>query len=100
MFLIDPREFGISIQGGLDYTTIDSRNVILLQRPLLPWVRRLEHLLSGLMASPRYVKLNLDGLRRADFKARIGRQAGEDRGIGHPLSERAVYDAVNPIGGA
>ena len=92
MFLIDPREFGISIQGGLDYTTIDSRNVILLQRPLLPWILRLEALLSNLMAAPRYIKLNLDGLRRADQKARW-----EVFEIGSRINTAAVALGMKPV---
>jgi phage portal protein BeeE len=70
-FLIDPSEFGIPLTGTtLEYKTLESRNIRLVQRTLLPWIVRVERLLSRLLYNPRYVKLNVDGLQRGDLKAR------------------------------
>lgn len=72
MFLIDPSELGIPVQGtSLTYANLSERNVRLVQRPLLPWIIRLEKALSSLLPQPRYVKLNVDGLQRGDMKSRL-----------------------------
>lgn len=72
-FLIDPSELGIPVQGvSLEYKTLESRNIRLVQRTLLPWITRVERMLSRLQANPRYTKLNVDGLQRGDMAARWG----------------------------
>lgn len=71
LFLIDPSELGIAVAGSsLTYQNLESRNIRLLQRSLLPWIVRLEKALSSLMFQPRYVKFNVDGLLRGDTGAR------------------------------
>lgn len=71
LFLVDPSELGIAVDGtSLTYQNLESRNIRLVQRTLLPWIIRLEHAMSELMFSPRYVKLNVSGLLRGDMKAR------------------------------
>lgn len=72
LFLIDPSELGIPVNGtSLTYANLSERNVRLVQRPLLPWIIRIEKALSLLLPQPRYVKLNVDGLQRGDIKARL-----------------------------
>ena len=57
---------------SLEYKTLESRNIRLVQRTLLPWITRVERMLSRLQANPRYTKLNVDGLQRGDMAARWG----------------------------
>jgi HK97 family phage portal protein len=73
MFLIDPSEFGLSLPGGssLTYANLVQRNQRKVQVTFLPWIVRLERALSKLLPQPRYMKLNVDGLLRAEAKTRF-----------------------------
>ena len=73
LFRIDPSEFGLSMSAGgsITYANIEQRNVRKLQVTFLPWIVRLERALSSLLAKPRYVKFNVDGLLRGDTKTRF-----------------------------
>jgi HK97 family phage portal protein len=71
MFLVDPSDLGIPVPGvSLTYANLTDRNTRRWQVTLLPWLVRLETALSSLLAKPRYVKFNVDGLLRADLKTR------------------------------
>jgi HK97 family phage portal protein len=72
MFLIDPSELGIPVQGtSLTYANLEDRNARLVRVSLLPWIVRLERALSDLLARPRYVKLQTSGLLRGDVTSRF-----------------------------
>lgn len=72
MFRIDPAELGIPIEGSsLTYTNQEQRNIRKVQVTFLPWIVRLENAISALLARPRYVKFNVDGLLRGDLKTRF-----------------------------
>ena len=70
LFLIDPSEFGLQAgQGGsITYANLEQRNARKVQVTFLPWLVRLERAFSGLLAKPRFVKFNVDGLIRGDTK--------------------------------
>jgi HK97 family phage portal protein len=82
MFLIDPTDLGIPVDGtSLTYANLEQRNARRVQVTLLPWIIRVENALSSLLAQPRYVKFNVNGLLRGDLKTRyesynIGIRAG------------------------
>ncbi len=73
MFLIDPTEFGLSLDKGssVTYANLEQRNARKVQVTFLPWIVRLETALSALLASPRYLKFNVNGLLRGDTKTRF-----------------------------
>ena len=71
MFLIDPSDLGIGVADtSLTYANLQDRNLRRVQVVLLPWIVRLETAISRLLATPRYMKLNVSGLLRADLKTR------------------------------
>ena len=71
MFKVDPSDLGIPVVGtSLTYANLQDRNLRRAQVTLMPWMIRLEHAFSALLAKPRYVKFNLDGMLRADLKTR------------------------------
>lgn len=94
MFLVDPSDLGIGVAGtSLTYANIVERNLRRVQVTLLPWIVRLEHALSELLAAPRYVKLNVNGLLRADTKTRYeGYQIGINAGFLHREEPREWED--------
>ena len=55
-----------SSTGSITYASITQRNVQLLVMHLGPAIARRERALSGLIADPRFVKLNADALLRMD----------------------------------
>jgi HK97 family phage portal protein len=72
LFHIDPAELGLPVEGGsLTYTNQEERNIRKVQVTFLPWIVRIERALSGLLAEPRYVKFNVNGLLRGDMKSRF-----------------------------
>jgi HK97 family phage portal protein len=73
MFLIDPTEFGFSGDKGssLTYANLEQRNARKVQVTFLPWIVRLEAAFSAILAKPRYVKFNVNGLLRGDTKTRF-----------------------------
>lgn len=73
MFLIDPTEFGVSMDKGssVTYANLEQRNARKVQVTFLPWIIRIEAALSALIRqSNRYVKFNVNGLLRGDLKTR------------------------------
>lgn len=73
LFLIDPTEFGVSMDKGssVTYANLEQRNARKVQVTFLPWLVRLDNALSALVRqSNRYVKINPAGLLRGDTKTR------------------------------
>lgn len=71
MFLVDPSELGIGVDGtSLTYANLEQRATRRVQVTLLPWIVRLENAFSAILAKPRFVKFNVNGLLRGDTKTR------------------------------
>ncbi len=72
MFLIDPAEMGLPVDGtSLTYTNQEQRNIRKVQVTFLPWITRLEAALTTVLPRPQYLKINVNGLLRGDSKTRI-----------------------------
>lgn len=71
VFLVDPRELGIPLTGStLEYTNAESRKADLAQKALMPWMARIEAMITALLPNPQFMKFNLDAFLRADSSAR------------------------------
>lgn len=94
LFLIDPNELGIPIEGkSLTYTNTEQQAIRRVQVTYLPWIIRLERALTGLLPRPQYVKLNVNGLLRGDTKARYEAYAiGITNGFLTPNEARAFEE--------
>ena len=94
MFLIDPPEMGIGVEGqSLTYSNLEQRNIRKVQVTFLPWIVRLEQFLSSLMPGKQYVHLNVDGLLRGDQKTRMSSYAiGIQNQFMTPNEARAFED--------
>lgn len=53
---------GYESGGSLTYTNVESRSAHLLVYSMNRWLRRLERLLSGMLARPQYVRIDRDAL--------------------------------------
>lgn len=85
---------GYGSQGStLTYSNRVDRSLDLLTYAVLPWVNKLEDLLTGLIAQPQEVRYNVKGLLRADPKTQM-EQFRVAREIGlHSIDElREVID--------
>lgn len=65
----------VQADGSITYQNITQRNLQFLVMNLGPTVARREHALSGLLAQPRFVKLNATALLRMDPQARAATNA-------------------------
>jgi HK97 family phage portal protein len=71
LFRLDPTFLGIPIEGqGLLYQNIEHRQLHLLRVTLMPWLVRVERLLTRLLPSTQRWRFNVDGLLRADLTTR------------------------------
>ena len=71
IFLVDPSDLGIPVEGAsLTYGNLEQRNARRVQVTLLPWIIRLERLITSLLPRGQFAKLNVDGLLRGDVKTR------------------------------
>ena len=71
VYMVDPSDLGIPVGGTtLTYANLEQRNIRRGQVTFLPWIVRLEKALSALLPQPRFVKLNVDALLRADSATR------------------------------
>ena len=71
VYMVDPSDLGIPVGGTtLTYANLEQRNIRRVQVTFLPWIVRLEKALSALLPQPRFVKLNVDALLRADSATR------------------------------
>lgn len=111
IFNIDPTELGIPLDGTtLTYQNAVDRNTRKAEVTFLPWIVRIESGLSSLLPAPRYVKIDLDALKRGDTKTRyetyqIGISAGfltadeaRDSEDMPPLGAPVVQEPPDPIG--
>jgi HK97 family phage portal protein len=67
---VPPYKLGISMGYSNTYANIESASIDYVQDALLPWARRLESAFDAILPHGTSLKLNLDGLRRADTKTR------------------------------
>lgn len=101
MFLIDPTEFGLSMDKGssITYANLEQRNARKVTVTFLPWIIRIERALSSLLPRPRFYKINVGGLLRGDMKTRYeSHQIGITAGF-LLKSEARAYEDLPPIAG-
>jgi len=67
---IPPYKLGISMGSNNTYANVESQSIDYVQDALLPWARRAEAAFDAVLPWGTTMKLNLDGLRRADTKTR------------------------------
>lgn len=67
---IPPYKLGISMGSNNTYANVESQSIDYVQDSLLPWARRAEAAFDAVLPWGTTLKLNLDGLRRADTKTR------------------------------
>lgn len=109
---IPPYKLGISMGSNNTYANIESASIDYVQDALLPWARRAEAAFDAVLPWGTTLKLNLDGLRRADTKTRydayaVGLSAGfltidevRDRESLPPLTDlqqRAALDYAHAL---
>jgi phage portal protein BeeE len=71
VFGVPPYMLGLSGSGTRDtYANVESRMIELSQFTLLPWTRRVEATYDAELPRGTDMKINMDGLRRADTKTR------------------------------
>lgn len=101
VYLVDPSDLGIPVAGTtMNYQNLQDRNTRRVQVTLLPWIVRLERALSSLLASPRFVKFNVDGLLRGSLKNQMDTWAvGIQNQILVPNEPRAWMDMAPLPGG-
>jgi HK97 family phage portal protein len=68
---IPPYKLAISMGYNNTYANIESASIDYVQDALLPWSRRIESAFDAVFPRGTSLKLNLDGLRRADTKTRF-----------------------------
>jgi len=101
MFQIDPTEFGMSMDKGssITYANLEQRNARKVAVTYLPWIVRLETAFSALLAQPRFMKFNVNGLLRGDLQTRYG---SYETGITNGFllrSEARAFEDLRPIDG-
>jgi HK97 family phage portal protein len=96
MFLVDPSDLGIPVEGtSLTYANLEQRNARRVQVTLLPWMVRIEAAISALLAKPRFMRFNVDGLLRGDMAARYSSYAvGIQNGFLLPNEARDLEDLL------
>jgi phage portal protein BeeE len=71
IFGVPPYMLGLSGSGSRDtYANVESRMIELCQFTLLPWTRRVEATHDSELPRGTEMRINMDGLRRADTKTR------------------------------
>jgi HK97 family phage portal protein len=68
---VPPYKLGISMGYSNTYANIESASIDYVQDALLPWARRIESAIDSKLAHGTSLKLDLDGLQRADTAARF-----------------------------
>jgi HK97 family phage portal protein len=68
---VPPYKLGISMGYSNTYANIESASIDYVQDALLPWARRIESAIDSRLSVGTTMKVNLDGLRRADTKTRF-----------------------------
>jgi HK97 family phage portal protein len=72
---IPPYKLGISMGSNNTYANIESASIDYVQDALLPWARRAEAAFDAVLPWGTTLKINLDGLRRADTATRYAAYA-------------------------
>jgi HK97 family phage portal protein len=101
VFGVDPAMLGLNQPGtSITYANLEQRGIHFVQFTMLPWIVRLERLINKLLGPPEYVKLNVDGLLRADTKTRYDAYAiGVDKGWLRTNEVRELEDLPQIEGG-
>jgi HK97 family phage portal protein len=96
MFLLDPSDLGIPVEGtSLTYANLEQRNARRVQVTLLPWMVRVEQAISMLLARPRFMRFNAEGLLRGDTMTRFqAYQVGIQNGFLLPNEARDLEDLL------
>jgi hypothetical protein len=68
---VPPYKLGISMGYSNTYANIESASIDYVQDALLPWARRIESAIDSKLAHGTTLKIDLDGLQRADTAARF-----------------------------
>lgn len=94
LFLVDPSELGIAVQGtSLTYANTESRATRLARITFLPWMVRLERAFTYLLPRPQRFRFNVDGFLRAELGTRYGSyKIGIDAGFLTIDEARALED--------
>lgn len=100
MFLVDASELNIGVTGtALMYGNMTERGTRKVQVTFLPWIVRLENAVSAILAKPRFMKLNVNGLLRGDLKTRYDSYAvGITTGF-LEKSEARAFEDLPPVAG-
>ncbi len=72
-FLVPPYKIGIVEPGAVSYASVEQQAIDFLQTTLLPWIQRIEQAFTRYLLWDLpgvFLKINVDGLLRADFKSR------------------------------
>jgi HK97 family phage portal protein len=101
LFLIDPTEFGVSMDKGssITYANLEQRNARKVQVTFLPWLVRLETVLSALLPQPRFLKFNVNGLLRGDLKTRYESYAIAIKNKFMTPNEAREHEDMEPLDG-
>ncbi len=101
LFFVDPSELGIPVEGtGLTYKNLVELKTRRVEVTFLPWITPVEDAISKLLSRPRYMKFNVDALKRADQKTRYeGYQIGIRAKFLTPNEVRALEDLPPLPGG-
>jgi HK97 family phage portal protein len=76
LFRLDPSFLGIPVEGqGLLYQNLEARASHLVRVTLMPWLVRLERLMTRLLPATQRWRFNVDGLLRADLTTRYSAYA-------------------------
>ncbi|MCP2339174.1 phage portal protein [Actinomadura rupiterrae] len=67
---IPPQMMGGEVGKSLTYSTVEQDSLNFVRHTLRPWLVKLETAISGLLASPHFVKFNVDSIIRADLLSR------------------------------
>lgn len=71
MFRLDPSFLGIPVEGqGLLYQNLEARASHLVRVTLMPWLVKLERMMTRLLPANQRWRFNVDGLLRADLTTR------------------------------
>lgn len=94
VFLVDPAMLGIAQSGtSVTYANLEQRGVHFVQFTMLQWITRLENMVTRLLPAKQRLKLNVDGLMRADLKSRYeAHKIGIEAGFLTPNEARAFED--------
>lgn len=82
--------FGYETGGALTYANIEQRSLDLLTYAADPWLVRLERMISGLMAAPRFARFNRGALLRTDLLTRFR---------AHEIAVRNKWKVINEVRG-